>query len=56
MESEIERTMQVLCRRRKNNPLLVGEAELATAIAEGLAYLIVNEKVPDAIKDSLYIL
>lgn len=51
-ESEIERTIQVLCRRRKNNPLLVGEAGVGkTAIAEGLAYLIVNEKVPDAIKD-----
>lgn len=51
-ESEIERTAQVLCRRRKNNPLLVGEAGVGkTAIAEGLAWLIVNDKAPAALKD-----
>ena len=42
-DSEVERTIQILCRRRKNNPLLVGEAGVGkTAIAEGLAYRIVN--------------
>lgn len=47
-EEEIERTIQVLCRRRKNNPLLVGEAGVGkTAIAEGLARLIMDQKVPD---------
>jgi ATP-dependent Clp protease ATP-binding subunit ClpA len=48
---EVERTIQVLCRRRKNNPLLVGEAGVGkTAIAEGLARLIVDAQVPEAIK------
>lgn len=52
-EHEVERSMQVLCRRRKNNPLLVGEAGVGkTAIAEGLAKLIVDKKVPDAISKS----
>ena len=52
--SEVERTVQILCRRRKNNPLLVGEPGVGkTAIAEGLAKLIVDEKVPDAISDSV---
>ena len=50
---EIERTMQILCRRRKNNPLLVGEAGVGkTAIAEGLAKKIVDGEVPDFLKGS----
>lgn len=50
-EGEIERTVQILCRRRKNNPLYVGEAGVGkTAIAEGLAKAIVEEKVPDALQ------
>ena len=48
---EVERTIQILCRRRKNNPLFVGEAGVGkTAIAEGLAKLIVEGKVPDVLK------
>ncbi|MDH3507520.1 MAG: AAA family ATPase, partial [Gammaproteobacteria bacterium] len=50
---EIERTVQILCRRRKNNPLFVGEAGVGkTALAEGLARRIVEEEVPDVLKDS----
>ncbi|PWI34913.1 ATP-dependent Clp protease ATP-binding subunit ClpA [Vibrio albus] len=53
-DKELERTIQVLCRRRKNNPLLVGEAGVGkTAIAEGLAWRIVEEQVPEVIKDSV---
>lgn len=51
---EIERTIQVLCRRRKNNPLLVGEAGVGkTAIAEGLARLIVEKNVPTVLHESI---
>ena len=51
---EIERTIQVLCRRRKNNPLYVGEAGVGkTALAEGLAKRIVEEDVPDVLKDAV---
>src|SRR5450631_1297477 len=51
-EHELERVIQVLCRRRKNNPLLVGEAGVGkTAIAEGLAHRIVEGNVPDLLKD-----
>ncbi|WII95911.1 ATP-dependent Clp protease ATP-binding subunit ClpA [Moraxella haemolytica] len=53
-EAEIERTAQVLCRRRKNNPLLVGEAGVGkTAIAEGLAWLIVHDKAPKPLKNTI---
>ncbi len=50
---EIERAVQILCRRRKNNPLLVGEAGVGkTAIAEGLAKKIVDGEIPDVLKDA----
>jgi len=51
---EVERTIQVLCRRRKNNPLFVGEAGVGkTALAEGLAKRIVENEVPDIIKGAV---
>ncbi|EPK8020893.1 ATP-dependent Clp protease ATP-binding subunit ClpA [Providencia rettgeri] len=50
-QAELERTIQVLCRRRKNNPLLVGESGVGkTAIAEGLAWRIEQDDVPDVMK------
>lgn len=52
-KDELERLTQILCRRRKNNPLLVGEAGVGkTAIAEGLAKKIVENDVPEVLKDS----
>jgi ATP-dependent Clp protease ATP-binding subunit ClpA len=52
-ESEVNRTIQVLCRRTKNNPLYVGDPGVGkTAIAEGLARRIVNEDVPDVLKNA----
>ena len=52
-EAEVERTIQILCRRRKNNPLYVGEAGVGkTAMAEGLARLIVEDRVPQVLSES----
>jgi len=52
-EEEIERIVQILCRRRKNNPLLVGEAGVGkTAIAEGLAWSIVQGKIPQILENT----
>jgi ATP-dependent Clp protease ATP-binding subunit ClpA len=52
-DQEVERVIQILCRRRKNNPLLVGEAGVGkTAIAEGLAYRITQEEVPEILQDA----
>ena len=53
-EHELERVIQILCRRRKNNPLLVGESGVGkTAIAEGLAKRIVDSDVPEVVGDSI---
>ena len=53
-ESELERVVQTLCRRRKNNPLLVGEAGVGkTAIAEGLAWRITQKEVPEILQDAV---
>ncbi len=53
-DDEIERAVQVLCRRRKNNPLLVGEAGVGkTAIAEGLAKRVVDKEVPEVLQDAI---
>ena len=53
-EHEVERTIQILCRRRKNNPLLVGEAGVGkTAIAEGLAWRITEGTVPDVLAEAV---
>ncbi len=53
-DSEIERVIQTLCRRRKNNPLLVGEAGVGkTAIAEGLAKRIVDKEVPSILENTI---
>jgi ATP-dependent Clp protease ATP-binding subunit ClpA len=52
-EKEIERAAQILCRRRKNNPLLVGDPGVGkTSIAEGLAWLIVNGKAPKPLENA----
>ncbi|MBL7685556.1 MAG: ATP-dependent Clp protease ATP-binding subunit ClpA [Deltaproteobacteria bacterium] len=53
-EKELERTIHILARRRKNNPIFVGDAGVGkTAIAEGLAHQIVHEKVPACLKDNI---
>jgi ATP-dependent Clp protease ATP-binding subunit ClpA len=57
-EREVNRTIQILCRRQKNNPLFVGDPGVGkTAIAEGLARKIINGEVPDVLKDcTIYML
>jgi ATP-dependent Clp protease ATP-binding subunit ClpA len=53
-EEEVDRVIQILCRRRKNNPLLVGEAGVGkTAIAEGLAWRVTQKDVPEILQDAV---
>ena len=53
-DKEVERTIQILCRRTKNNPLYVGDAGVGkTAIAEGLARRIINKEVPEVLHDAI---
>ncbi|MFB9246237.1 ATP-dependent Clp protease ATP-binding subunit ClpA [Massilia antarctica] len=53
-DDEVDRVIQILCRRRKNNPLLVGEAGVGkTAIAEGLAWRITQEEVPEILQNAI---
>ena len=53
-DKEIERTIQILCRRNKNNPLYVGDSGVGkTAIAEGLARRIINKEVPEVLHDAI---
>lgn len=53
-EHEVDRTVQILCRRAKNNPLYVGDPGVGkTAIAEGLAKRIIDEDVPDVLKETV---
>ena len=53
-ETEVDRVIQILCRRRKNNPLLVGEAGVGkTAIAEGLAWRVTQKDVPEILQDAV---
>ena len=53
---KLQRAIQILCRRRKNNPLLVGEAGVGkTAIAEGLAKIIVEKNVPEPLCKCTYL-
>lgn len=52
-EKELNRCVQILCRRRKNNPLFVGDSGVGkTALAEGLAYKIIHKKIPESLLDS----
>ncbi len=52
-ENEVERVIQILCRRRKNNPLLIGEAGVGkTAIAEGLAWRLTRKEVPEVLREA----
>ena len=54
-KKEVDRTIQILCRRQKNNPLFVGDAGVGkTAIAEGLAKRIIEDDVPEVMKNSVH--